>query len=325
MNGKFKIVLVSDIHYACELERQRKDFEDRGVPNPFLRPIAKMYRHFVWLRDPLNHYDKFYRFLEKSPDADFCIALGDYTCDTAYVGISDDLTFASAKECIDKLRGKYANFKGLIGDHELGKLSLFGGVGGLRLASYKRAVEELKLEPYWKFYIGNYVLIGITSTVVAMPIFKVEALETEVHGWMTLHQEHICKICSFFEEIDGDKKIILFCHDPSALSILGDLPVIQRRFDRIEMTIIGHLHSNAVFKASEYFAGMPQISFLGHTPRRLSKAMQKARVWKHFKVRLCPSLSGIQLFKDGGFCELTLSLNGNVPADLQFHHLPWHE
>lgn len=324
MKEFFKILLVSDIHYACEAERQRRDFEDRGVPNPLLRPIARMYRRFVWLRDPLNHYDKFYKFLEKSPNSDLCVALGDFTCDTAFVGVSDDVTFASAKECVDKLRSKFGkNFKAVIGDHELGKLSLFGGVGGLRLESYYRVLNGLKIEPYWQYFIGNYILIGITSSVVAMPIFISETLQNESEKWRDLHEEHLKVICEYFKQVESDRKIILFCHDPSALSILGEIPLIREKFEHIEMTVIGHLHSNAVFKASKYFAGIPEIKILGHTPRRLSKAMQKARVWKNFKVSLCPSLAGIQLLKDGGFCELTLDLNGKMPPQFNFHRLPW--
>ena len=324
MDNIMNIAIVSDIHYSCELERQRYDFEKQGVPNPFLRYIAKLYRRFVWLKDPLNHYYKLDLFLDKVGNPDFAIALGDYTCDTAFIGVADDLSFASAKECLGKLQSKFGkNFKAIIGDHELGKLSLFGGIGGLRLASYNRAITELGLEPYWSLKFGKYILVGITSTIIAMPIFQSEALDEERPQWLETYNQHLKAIRKIFDEIEPDNRIILFCHDPSALCYLAEEPSVQSRLNQIEMTIIGHLHSNAVLKASKYLSGIPQINFLGHTPRRLSKALRKSRVWKDFKLRLCPSLSGIQLLKDGGFCQLNLDTNGKQNAQFIFNHLPW--
>ncbi len=320
------IAIVSDIHYSCELERQRYDFEKYGVPNPFFRFIAKLYRRFVWLKDPLNHYYKLDLFLKKVGNPDFAIALGDYTCDTAFIGIADELSFTSAKECLGKLQSKFGkNFKAIIGDHELGKLSLFGGIGGLRLASYNRAVTELGLEPYWSLKFGKYVLVGITSTIIAMPIFQSEALDEEREQWLGLNNQHLKAIAKIFDEVKPDNRIILFCHDPSALCYLSEEPSVQSKLNQIEMTIIGHLHSNAVLKASKYLSGIPQINFLGHTPRRLSKALRKSKVWKDFKLQLCPSLSGIQLFKDGGFCELNIDTSGRQNARFIFRHLPWKE
>jgi hypothetical protein len=67
---------------------------------------------------------------------------------------------------------------------------------------------------------------------------------------------------------------------------------------------------------------MPPITFLGHSALKLSKALNEAKSWRPFKVRLCPSLAGIELLKDGGYLTATLDLAGQTPAKFQFHPLP---
>ena len=67
---------------------------------------------------------------------------------------------------------------------------------------------------------------------------------------------------------------------------------------------------------------MPVIRFLGHTALRMSTALHEARRWKPFHVRLCPSLAGIELTKDGGYLTAELDPNAHRPARFQFHHLP---
>jgi hypothetical protein len=139
------IAIVSDIHYSCELERQRYDFEKYGVPNPFFRFIAKLYRRFVWLKDPLNHYYKLDLFLKKVGNPDFAIALGDYTCDTAFIGIADELSLTSAKECLGKLQSNLAKtLKPLSATTNLVNKSLWR-YWSLRLASYNRLLLNLGL------------------------------------------------------------------------------------------------------------------------------------------------------------------------------------
>jgi hypothetical protein len=53
----------------------------------------------------------------------------------------------------------------------------------------------------------------------------------------------------------------------------------------------------------------------------LSSALREARYWKPFNVLLCPSLSGIELLKDGGFYTVELDLESRQPAAFQFHRL----
>jgi len=69
-------------------------------------------------------------------------------------------------------------------------------------------------------------------------------------------------------------------------------------------------------------AGLPTIKFLGHTALRLSSALGQARQWKPFRVRLCPSLAGIELLKDGGYLSAEIDLDAGRPAMFKRHRLP---
>jgi hypothetical protein len=54
----------------------------------------------------------------------------------------------------------------------------------------------------------------------------------------------------------------------------------------------------------------------------MTSALKDARKWRHFKVRLCPSLAGIELLKDGGYYSAELDPDGKAPALFRFHPLP---
>ena len=141
MASDYRIAIVSDIHYAGAAERARgDDYEYRDLANPFSRHFVKHYRHFFWLRHPMRHNHLLDQFLEHAGKPDLVVANGDYSCDTAFIGMADDAALASARECLQKLRERFApNFRATIGDHELGKLSFFGGRGGMTLEAFRRA------------------------------------------------------------------------------------------------------------------------------------------------------------------------------------------
>jgi hypothetical protein len=201
-------------------------------------------------------------------------------------------------------------------------MSFFGGRGGMRLASWTRARQELGLEPFWQLTLGNYVLLGVVSSLIALPIFEPDILATERSEWARLRAEHMAQIDRAFAGLKPDQRVLLFCHDPSALPFLGTQPEVRARLGQIEQTLIGHLHSNLVLWKSRWLAGMPRIHFLGHTARRLSGALSRARDWRPFKVRLCPALSGIELLKDGGYLSAELDPEMRQPAQFRFHSLP---
>jgi hypothetical protein len=313
--------ILSDIHYAAAAEQARgHDFELRTISNPLHRALARFYRHHIWLREPLRKNHLLDQFLERGAGLDYVIANGDYTCDSAYLGLSDDAACQSVLECLGKLRQRFGvKLRANFGDHELGKLSLFGGNGGMRLASWRRARQEVGLEPFWRLEIGSYVLLGFVSSLVALPVFQPDTLSAEWPEWERLRAEHLAEIRRAFDALQPSQRVLLFCHDPTALPFLWREQSVRAKLPQIEQTTIGHLHSNLILWKSRLLAGMPPIRFLGRTVARLSTALSQARYWRPFRVRLCPALAGIELLKDGGYCTLELDPEGRHPARFRFH------
>jgi len=261
--------------------------------------------------------------LNRADSPDWVVTNGDYSCDTEFVGVCDAAAFESARQCLTKLRDRFgAKLRSVIGDHELGKISLFGGKGGLRLASWQRATTELGLQPLWQLAIGNYVLIGVTSSLLAFPVYAPEGLPTELTAWNELREAHLNDVRRAFVTLRPDQRVLLFCHDPTALPFLWREEAVRRRLPQIEQTIIGHLHSTFYLHQSRLLSGMPAIRFLGNSIRRMTEALNDARCWGNFKVRLCPAMAGIELRKDGGYYEVTLDETASRPAQFLFHSLP---
>ena len=324
MSRDLRLAILSDIHYAGDAERAAgNDYEIRAIPNPVLRQLLRAYRHFVWLRHPLRQNRQLDRFLAEVCPVDYVIANGDYCCNVAAIGVSDDAAMQSARECLDILRGQFGE-KLLVnfGDHELGKLRLMGTRGGLRLDSWRRATTELGLRPFWQIELGNYVLINVVSTLLALPVFAGDILPGEWSGWEKLREQHFTAIRAAFAALQPQQRVLLFCHDPTALPFLWRENTVRSKLSQIEQTIIGHLHSNFYLRASWLLSGMPVIRFLGHSIHRLSGAVNQARYWRLFSVRLCPSLAGIELLKDGGYLTARLDPEAKRQIQFRFHPLP---
>jgi hypothetical protein len=315
--------IVSDIHYASAAEQARgDDYEICEVANPLLRLALRIHRRFIWLHQPLRQNHRLDKFLERTQEFDHLVANGDYSCNSAFVGVSDDAACQSARECLGKLRENFGSkFQATYGDHELGKLSFISSQGGMRLASWRRAREELDLPPFWQMDVGRYALIGVVSSLIALPVFEPDTLPSERAEWERLREEHLSDIRRAFSALQPRQRVLLFCHDPTALPFLWREDVVREKLGQIEQTIIGHLHSNLVLWKSRLLAGMPRINFLGPTTKKLSAALNEAKHWRPFKVRLCPALAGIELLKDGGYLTAELDPEGQIPAKFQFHGL----
>jgi hypothetical protein len=323
MSRTCQIAILSDIHYASAAERARGlDYETRGITNPGLRVLVRLYRRFVWLKNPFAHNHLLEEFLARGDAFEWVITNGDYSCNSGFIGVGDDAAAQSVSECLGKLRQRFGpRFRAVCGDHELGKLSFVGGQGGLRLASWERATGELGLEPFWELRIGNYLLMGITSTLVALPIFEQDAVPEELPRWRDLRARHFEQARRAFQGLQRGERIILFCHDPTALPFLWHDPGIREKLPQLEATVIGHLHTNLVLWKSRLLAGIPEIKSLGHTTKRLTAALREAKHWQEFRVRLCPSLAGIELTKRGGFLTVDLDPDGQTAAQFRFHRL----
>lgn len=322
--GHVTLAIVSDIHYAGPAERARgDDYELRAIANPFLRAVARAYRHRVWMRHPLDRGVQLDRFLAEVGPVDYAVANGDYSCDSGFVGVSDPASFQSAQECLGKLRAKFGDrVRFNFGDHEPGKLILFGDIGGMRLASWRCATEQLGLQPFWQLLIGRYVLLGVASPLIALPEFQADALPEEWPEWLRLRESHLAEIRTAFDALQPDQRVLLFCHDPTALPFLWREEPVRRRLPQIEQTVIGHLHTNLVLWKSRLLSGIPTVRFLGNSARRFTSALHQAHHWWPFKVRLCPALSGIELLNDGGYYTAEMDPAANQPVKFTFHPLP---
>jgi hypothetical protein len=318
-----KLAILSDIHYAGAAEQKREGYPLSHINNPLQRAAVHHYRKYFWHRDPFAHNYLLDEFIARAPGSALVVANGDYSCDSAAIGVADDAAFESARECLEKLRRAFAgNFEAVVGDHEIGKKALGSGEGGLRLESFGRLQTELSLKPFWTRQIEGRILLGVTSTLIALPVYAAEAIHQELPMWEELRSQHLHRIREFFKGLSRDQRVVLFCHDPTALPFLWREAAVREKMNQIERTVIGHLHSRLIFFKSRLLAGMPIIGFLGHTPKRLSRALREARHWKPFNVLLCPSLSGIQLLKDGGFYTVDFKAPSGK-LEFVWNPLPW--
>jgi hypothetical protein len=318
------VAILSDIHYAGPAERAGgENYELRVIANPLLRAVARAYRHFIWMRHPLDQGRQLDRFLAEVPPVDYLVANGDYSCDSAFTGVGDPAAFQSAQECLDKLRAKFGGRAWFtFGDHELGKLTLFGGKGGMRLASWHCATQRLGLQPFWKFAVGRYLLIGVSSPLIALPASQPDTLPEEWLQWQRLREVHLAEIRAAFDALLPEQRVLLFCHDPTALPFLAREESVRRRLPQVEQTILGHLHTRLILWKSRLLSGIPRIRFLGRNVSRFTSALHEAHQWWPFRVRLCPALSGIELLNDGGYYTVLLDPEANRPARFNFHPLP---
>jgi hypothetical protein len=322
MSGGYRLAILSDVHYAGPQERAAgDDYEHRVIANPPLRWLLRFYRRYLWLRHPLQQNGQLDRFLATVPPVDLVVANGDYTCNVSAFGVSDPAAFESVQECLGKLRGQFGDrLRVIFGDHELGKLRLSGTRGGLRWKSWERGCHELGIPPLWRVELGRYVLLGCTSTLITLPLATGDLQPEEKPAWERLRAEHLAALRVEFTALQPEQRVLLFCHDPSALPFLWADEVIRARLPQVERTIVGHLHSNLFLRTSRLLAGLPTIRCLGHSVERMSAAVGQARSWQPFRVLLCPSLAGIELLNDGGY--LTATLDDAAPVAFQFHPLP---
>jgi len=245
------------------------DYEFRAINNVLLRLFVRMHRRFIWLREPLNQNHLLDRFLSEAGAFDHLIANGDYSCNTAFVGMSDDAACQSARECLEKLRQKFGAGCARISETmNWAKVSFFGGQGGMRLASWQLARDQLGLERFWELEIGRYVLMGIVSSLIALPVFEPDTLPEERAEWERLRTEHLAEVREAFARLDSGRRVILFCHDPTALPFCGERKG-PRKLSQIEQTIIRastlatHLNGKAAFsqgcRESDSSATLPDV------------------------------------------------------------------
>src|SRR5439155_25709103 len=84
-------------------------YESRRLANPLVSLAGRLHRRFLWLREPLQQNHLLDQFLEQARGLDYLIANGDYSCNSAFVGVSDAAACQSARECLGKMREKFGN------------------------------------------------------------------------------------------------------------------------------------------------------------------------------------------------------------------------
>jgi hypothetical protein len=319
--SSIQLIILSDIHYAAAAERARgNDYEFRGINNPAVRAFARLYRHFIWMRYPLQRGLLLDRFLADCGSADWVVVNGDHSGNTGFIGLSDPPSLESAKECFASIRARFGDRAEFVfGDHELGKKTMFSGLGGMKLASWKVCTDQLGLKPLRRLELGKYVLLTVCSPLLALPACQSDTVPEEWPEWQRLRAEHLVEIRAAFDALQPDQRVILFCHDPTALPFLGLEESVRRRLPQIETTVIGHLHTNLILWKSRLLSWIPPIHFLGHTVGKMSAALSQSRQWRPFKVKLCPALGGIQLLNDGGYFTVSLDPAAQRPAEFGFH------
>lgn len=322
--NSFRILVASDMHHAGPLEKLRTGRIPGDQSKAWQRFLLRPYRKYVWLDDPRAHNSLLDAFLDRAGQPDLVVANGDFACNSAYLGMCDDAAFESAQICLGRLRDRFqGRLLPVIGDHELGKKSIIGGYGGLRLESWERTLRGLEIPPLWTYRVGRYVLLSVTSSLLAFPIMESESLIEERQAWWELRRLHLLAIQTSLESLQPGDQWILFCHDPTALPFLLEEPSVRSRLPQLYQTWIGHLHSPLVLQFSHWLRGIPPLHGLGPTFLRISQALRKANAWRPFRVQLCPSLTGIQCRRDGGFFEVNLDPSGAYPPRSQFHPIAW--
>lgn len=319
-----RIAIVSDIHYAGPREQVHGRGYEFVHAKPSLAKIAAtLYRDLIWMRNPLANNHLLDRFCERAGNPDLVIANGDYTCDVAGVGVCHDEALESVQLCLGQLRARFGDrLHTTIGDHELGKITLLGTHGGLRLQSWQRATGECGLRPFWRIEVGRFVLLGITSTLLALPVLRADARDDEWSEWEKLRAAHLGEIRAAFATLQPHQRLLLFCHDPSALPYLWREEFVRAKASQIANTIVGHLHTRILLWKTRVLGGLPPVRFLGVSLRRMTTGLSEARHWRPFNVVLCPALAGIQMMRGGGFLTMDLDEDGAQRPRIKFHRIP---
>ncbi len=318
------LLVLSDVHRAAAMEQGRRGFDSRAVANPFLRTFQRVYRRYVWMDDPMAHNHLLEVIVRRVPVPAWVVANGDFTLDTGFVGVSEEGAFESASEAIAILRRAYGGrLRCTMGDHDIGKKSFIGDSGGVRRRSLERCESDLGIPRLWHEDFPGWRWIGVTSTLAAWPVFRPETPDEEVSWWQANHERHLADIDRLFREAtDAGLRTLLFCHDPTALPFLRRLPGVAAALPTIGGTVIGHLHTRLVLRVGRMLAGVPKVTWAGHSIRRYTAALSEARCWREFRVTLCPSPTGIQLLKDGGYLTTEWPAAGQS-VNWKAHGLPW--
>lgn len=316
-----QLAVISDIHMVgpAELALADESYDSLRIgADPVTRALrSSLYRvrrrfwngHLKWRNTA------FLRALDEAAelDPDWVVANGDYGGDFGGVGLSHQATFDSARVAVDMIRSRFAERSRFVfGDHDLGKYSTVLREGGIRLESLELGESILKIPSFWHEVDEGYHLLGVNSSLFTLDLFLPEALAEEIPEWKRRRAEHIETVTRAFEELPGKGRVILFCHDPSALTALRHIPVVRRRLPQIEMTVIGHLHSPALLRFARYASRLSDLTPRYPVARIVAHGLAGARHWNQFHPVVCPSTFGTGHHVAGGILLLRRNAEGKL-------------
>jgi hypothetical protein len=118
-----------------------------------------------------------------------------------------------------------------------------------------------------------------------------------------------------FEALPRRARVILFCHDPSALDVLGRLPVVQSKLSQIALTVIGHLHSPGLLWVARRAARLGSRWTPRYPVARIvAKGLAGVRSWELFHPVVCPSTFGTGHLAAGGLLLIEDDSRGQLVA-----------
>lgn len=319
-----RIAVISDIHVTGPVERARSEasYQELGTGQHPLRRRWRRGLHRVrtrlWNAHPEWREEAFLRALAHVAefDPDWVIANGDYSSDHGGVGVSDDATFHSASGVVRAIRRVFQDHcRFIFGDHDLGKYSTVRRSGGIRFKSLELGEQKLGIPSFWHEVDEDIHLIGVNSSLFTLDAFLPEALTHEIPQWEKRRAQHTEEVSEAFARLPNKARILLFCHDPSALQALSDIRSVKNRIQQIEMTVIGHLHAPSLLKlarlvpkgASVWKPKYPVARIIAH-------GLQGVASWRQFKPVVCPSTFGAGHHLRGGLLFIEKDAKGKLVA-----------
>ena len=320
-----RLAVLSDFHVLGpgELEKSDQSYKQLGAG---LDPVRRYWRkglyrvrRRLWNTHPELREAAFLKAMDEVADfnPEWIIANGDYGGDTGGVGLSDQHTFESAAGVVDLLRKRFAErIRFVFGDHELGKYSTVLRDGGIRLSSLELGEKKLGIPSFWHEIDDEIHLIGINSSLFTLDLFLPEALAEEIPEWQRRRAEHVAQVSHAFDGLPKDARVLLFCHDPSALAALSQVPVIVDRLNHVEMTVIGHLHSPSLLKLAKLVPSVRPKKWRPKYPvaRIVAHGLEGVRSWKMFNPVVCPSTFGAGHHVHGGVLFIERNPSGKLVA-----------
>ncbi len=304
-----RIAVISDIHVLGpgEHEKERAVREDMALGLGRSRAAWRRFLHSMrmrfWNWVPESRYACFLKALQEIQDyhPDWVVANGDYGGDARGVGLSDESTYESAAGVITLMREIFSDrCRFNFGDHDIGKYNTALREGGIRLASLDLGEQKLGIRSFWHEQVDHLHLIGVNSSLITLDYFLPEALSEEIPEWKNRRRAHEEELIAAFSSLTGSDRVILFCHDPSALGILIQNPVIRENHARIELTVLGHLHEPRLLNLVQRLPKLPNWKPRYPVARIITEGIRSAKTWKYFNPIVCPSPFGTGNHLSGG-------------------------